>query len=193
MQFFVDRDTVRMLLSQKEAAQLSLCSQPDCNDPKVCENLSGEQRTVYPKRGIFRFGMQPGTGDGNYPDKAGCSARAAAGVALLGKRADDTRVYLPASAVVPPDERVPDGKQSVRNDRERRSEQLLLFEFESAVHMGEKSGVHPAGICTKGQAPAAGAGGACRARGLFGAEKGGGAHCRKLWAFRLKGPVQKKP
>ena len=40
MQFFVDRDTVRMLLSQKEAAQLSLCSQPDCNDPKVCENLS---------------------------------------------------------------------------------------------------------------------------------------------------------
>ena len=40
MQFFVDRDTVRMLLSQKEAAQLSLCPQPDCNDPKVCENLS---------------------------------------------------------------------------------------------------------------------------------------------------------
>lgn len=34
MQFFVDRDTVRMLLSQKEAAQLSLCPQPDCNDPK---------------------------------------------------------------------------------------------------------------------------------------------------------------
>ena len=62
-------------------------------------------------------------------------------MALLGKRADDTRVYLPASAVVPPDERVPDGKQSVRNDRERRSEQLLLFEFESAVHMGEKSGI----------------------------------------------------
>ena len=40
MQFFVDRDTVRMLLSQKEAAQLSLCPQPDCNNPKVCENLS---------------------------------------------------------------------------------------------------------------------------------------------------------
>ena len=126
--------------------------------------------------------MQPGTGDGNYPDKAGCSARAAAGVALLGKRADDTRVYLPASAVVPPDERVPDGKQSVRNDRHTGSEWLLLFEPELACCMGEKSGVHPAGICTKGKAPAAGTGGACRARSLFGAEKGGGAHCRKLWA-----------
>ena len=40
MQFFVDTDTVRMLLSQKEAAQLSLCPQPDCSDPKVCQNLS---------------------------------------------------------------------------------------------------------------------------------------------------------
>lgn len=40
---------------------------------------------------------------------------------------------------MPSDERVADGKQSVRNDRERRSEQLLLFEFESAVHMGEKA------------------------------------------------------
>ena len=184
MQFFVDRDTVRMLLSQKEAAQLSLCPQPDCNDPKVCENLS---------RLIRRAAACSGRCIPKGEFSVGRRARAAAGVALLGKRADDTRVYLPASAVVPPDERVPDGKQPVRNDRERRSEQFLLFEFESAVHMGEKSGVHPAGICTKGKAPAAGAGGACRARGLFGAEKGGGAHCRKLWAFRLKGPVQKKP
>ena len=40
MQFFVDSDSIRILLNQKEAAQLSLCPQPDCNDPKVCENLS---------------------------------------------------------------------------------------------------------------------------------------------------------
>ena len=40
MQFFVDRDTVRMLLSQKEAAQLLLYPQPDYSEPKVCENLS---------------------------------------------------------------------------------------------------------------------------------------------------------
>ena len=188
MQFFVDRDTVRMLLSQKEAAQLSLCPQPDCNNPKVCENLS---RLI--RRAAACSGRCIPKGEFSV---SVCSREQGMEITLtrLGaKRADDTRVYLPASAVVPPDERVPDGKQPVRNDRERRSEQFLLFEFESAVHMGEKSGVHPAGICTKGKAPAAGAGGACRARGLFGAEKGGGAHCRKLWAFRLKGPVQKKP
>ena len=176
MQFFVDRDTVRMLLSQKEAAQLSLCPQPDCNDPKVCENLSRLLR-----RAAVSSGRSIPKGEFSV---SVCSRE---------QEMEITLTRLGAAAVVPPDERVPDGKQSVRNDRERRSEQLLLFEFESAVHMGEKSGVHPAGICTKGQAPAAGAGGACRARGLFGAEKGGGAHCRKLWAFRLKGPVQKKP
>lgn len=40
MQFFVDRDTVRALLSQKEAQLLSLYPQPDCSDPNTCKNLS---------------------------------------------------------------------------------------------------------------------------------------------------------
>ena len=133
MQFFVDRDTVRMLLSQKEAAQLSLCPQPDCNDPKVCENFKSPAPagTVSSGRSIPKgeFSVSVCSREQEMEitlTRLGAAQGQRQGVALLGKRADDTRVYLPASAAMPSDERVADGKQSVRNDRERRSEQLLI-------------------------------------------------------------------
>lgn len=200
MQFFVDRDTVRMLLSQKEAAQLSLCSQPDCNDPKVCENLSRLLR-----RAAVSSGRSIPKGEFSV---SVCSREQEMEITLtrLGAAQGQRQVWRFWES-----EQMIQGciclhRQLCRRTREFPMESSLYAmtgkEGPSSFYClslnlpstwEKKSGVHPAGICTKGQAPAAGAGGACRARGLFGAEKGGGAHCRKLWAFRLKGPVQKKP
>lgn len=178
MQFFVDRDTVRMLLSQKEAAQLSLCPQPDCNDPKVCENLSRLLR-----RAAVSSGRSIPKGEFSV---SVCSREQEMEITLtrLGAAQGQRQVWRFWES-----EQMIQGciclhRQLCQRTKESPTESSLYAMPGTQGQSGfyclslslpaaweKKAECILLEYAQKAKHPAAGAGGACRARGLFGAEK----------------------